>query len=162
GITVLILGNSLMDTAARGIGKTYVESYTGHIVITAQHHGNLTIMGMEGPDAIDTPVRTTPEFQRVLEHVASHPEVRSVNAQATATAIVDYGDKRGFTQLFGIDPEQYTAMFPDNVEILKGRMLAPGEEGIVLSEEIATQLQGDDGAAVVPGESLLLTGMSQS
>lgn len=162
GIMVLIVGNSLMETAERGIAQTYVESYTGHLLITGRHKGNMTIMGPEGPDAMDAVMPTVPSFARVLDYASSHPSVKAVNPQATATALVDYGDRRSITQVFGIDPTFYAAMFPDNIEIVRGRMLAPGEDGIVLNQQIASHLERTGQVTVTPGETVLLTGMSSA
>lgn len=161
GITVLIVGNSLMETASRGIERTYIESYTGHIVITGRHDGGLSLMGLETADSLDATVPTIPSFDEVWEYVTSLPYVKAVNPQATAMALVDLGEKRYFTQAFGIDPALYTQMFPDNIEILSGRMLAPGEEGILLSEKVASSLKDGD-REVAPGDMILLTGMSQT
>lgn len=162
GITVLVVGNSLMDTAARGIERTYVDSYTGHVVITGRHRGDLSLLGLEMADSFDVPVPTIPSFDEVFEYVTAQPYVKAVNPQATVTTLVDYGEKRSFTQAFGIDPAHYTHMFPDNIEILSGRMLAPGEEGILLAAEIASHLERGGDVKVAPGETLLLTAVSQS
>jgi ABC-type transport system, involved in lipoprotein release, permease component len=162
GITVLVVGNSLMDTASRGIEKTYVESYTGHIVITGKSERFLSLMGLEDAETLDEPLPTIPSFQEVLAYVSAQPFVRQVNPQATVMALVDYGEKRGFTLAFGIDPAYYVRMFPDNIEIVEGRMLAPGEEGILLSAEIARILEKDGDVDLAPGEPLLLTSMSQA
>lgn len=162
GVMVLIVGNSLMETAERGIAQTYVESYTGHLLITGHHQGNVTIMGPEGPNAMDTVMPTVPSFAHVLDYVSSHPAVNAVNPQATAGALVDYGARRSLTQAFGIDPTYYAAMFPDNIEMVRGRMLAPGEDGIVLNEQIVSHLERSGEVEVTPGDTLLLTGMSSA
>lgn len=160
GVLVLVVGNSLMDTAERGIAQTYVESYTGHLLITGRHQGNVTIMGVESVDAMDAIIPMVPSFSDVLEYVSGHPAVRAVNPQATASALVDYGDMRGLTQAFGIDPTFYVTMFSDNIEIVRGRMLTPGEEGIVLHEQIVSRMERSGEVEVVPGDTVLLTGMS--
>lgn len=162
GITVLVVGNSLMDTAARGIERAYIDSYTGHVVITGFHRGGLSLTGFETADAFDRPVPTIPQFETVLEYVASRPYVKAVNPQATAMAIVDFGEKRSFTQFFGIDPAYYERMFPDNIELVSGRMLASGEEGILLSAYVATQLERNTDRKIAPGDTVLLTGMNQT
>src|SRR5690606_31352850 len=162
GIAVLVVGNSLMDTASRGIEKTYVESYTGHVVITGKSDRFLSLMGLEDAETLDEPIPTIPSFQEVLAFVSAQPFVQEVNPQATVMALVDYGEKRGFTLAFGIDPGYYVRMFPDNIEIVEGRMLAPGEEGILLSAEIARILEKDGDVDLAPGEPLLLTSMSQA
>ncbi len=119
-------------------------------------------MGLEDAETLDEPLPTIPSFQEVLAYVSAQPFVRQVNPQATAMALVDYGEKRGFTLAFGIDPAYYVRMFPDNIEIVEGRMLAPGEEGILLSAEIARILEKDGDVDIAPGEPLLLTSMSQA
>lgn len=162
GITVLVVGNSLMDTASRGIEQTYVHSYTGHVVITARHDDFISLLGNESADSLDATIPAIPSFAEVLEYVTAQPYVKAVNPQATAMALIDYREELGFTQVFGIDPAYYTEMFPDNIEILSGRMLAPGEEGILLSETVASQLETDGDGGIVPGDTVLLTGMSQS
>lgn len=162
GITVLVVGNSLMDTASRGIQRTYIDSFTGHVVITGRHDGGISLMGVETAESFDEPVPTIPSFDAVWEHVTAQPFVKAANPQATVSTLVNHGERRSFTQAFGIDPEHYTRMFPDNIEILKGRMLAPGEEGILLSEKIASHLERGGDVTVEPGDALLLTGVSQS
>ena len=44
-------------------------------------------------------------------------------------------------------------MFPDNIEILRGRMLAPGEDGIVLNEQVVRRLERTGEVRVQPGET---------
>ena len=61
---------------------------------------------------------------------------------------------------FGIEPTLYRQMFPDNLEIIAGEFLAPGEEGIMLSEITADQISKKLDRPVAPGDSILLTGMS--
>lgn len=161
GMMVLIVGNSLLETAERGIAQTYVQSYTGHLVITARHSGKITLMGVEGVDAADTAIPAIPDFDTVLAYVSSHPAVAAVNPQAVATALVDYDGRRSLTQVFGIDPRYYEGMFPDNIEIVQGRMLAPDEDGIVLNERVKLHLERNGDVVVEPGGSLVLTGMSE-
>ena len=39
GIVVLVVGNSLMDSATAGIERSYTRNYTGHLIITGKHPG---------------------------------------------------------------------------------------------------------------------------
>ena len=64
GITVLVVGNSLMDTASRGIERTYIESYTGHVVITGRHDGGLRSWGSRPPTPSTCPCRRSPPSTR--------------------------------------------------------------------------------------------------
>lgn len=158
GMTVLVVGNSLMETAERGIAKSYIDSYTGHLLITGRSRATMTLTGMQGLDAMDAVMPTIPAFSEVLRYAENHPAVEAVNPQAYTLLLVDYADRRSVTQAFGIDPVYYERMFPGNIEIVSGRMLQPGEDGIVLNEEIVEHLQRRGDIVVEPGETVLLTG----
>jgi putative ABC transport system permease protein len=158
GIAVLVVGNSLLDTATAGIKQAYVDNYTGHIIVTGKHRGDLSLFGS---NSMDEGIPMIPEFEKVLEFVSSLPEVEAYSPQATNQVVISVGDKvRGFAQLFGIEPTLYRSMFSDNLELIEGEFLAPGEEGILLSEKTAKQVSRKLDRPVAPGDSLLLTGMS--
>jgi putative ABC transport system permease protein len=158
GIAVLVVGNSLLDTATAGIKQAYVDNYTAHIIVTGKHRGDLSLFGS---NSMDEGIPMIPEFEKVLEFVSSLPEVEAYSPQATNQVVISVGDKvRGFAQLFGIEPTLYRSMFSDNLELIEGEFLAPGEEGILLSEKTAKQVSRKLDRPVAPGDSLLLTGMS--
>ena len=161
GIVVLVVGNSLMDSATAGIERSYTQNYTGHLIVTGRHHGRLTLFGFQDLSAMERSVPHIPDYERVLEFVRSLPYVESVNPQITAGAIVGIGEEMvGITQLFGIDPMQYRAMFPGNIELVEGDFFLPGEEGIVLSSHLAERIERRHGITVKPGDKILLTGVS--
>ena len=161
GIVVLVVGNSLMDSATAGIERSYTQNYTGHLIVTGRHHGRLTLFGFQYLSAMERSVPHIPDYERVLEFVRSLPYVESVNPQITAGAIVGIGEEMvGITQLFGIDPMQYRAMFPGNIELVEGDFFLPGEEGIVLSSHLAERIERRHGITVKPGDKILLTGVS--
>jgi putative ABC transport system permease protein len=158
GIAVLVVGNSLLDTATAGIKQAYVDNYTAHIIVTGRHRGDLSLFGS---NSMDEGIPMIPEFEKVLEFVSSLPEVEAYSPQATNQVVISVGDKvRGFAQLFGIEPTLYRSMFSNNLELIEGEFLAPGEEGILLSEKTAKQVSRKLDRPVAPGDSLLLTGMS--
>jgi putative ABC transport system permease protein len=158
GIAVLVVGNSLLDTATAGIKQAYVDNYTAHIIVTGKHRGDLSLFGS---NSMDEGIPMIPEFEKVLEFVSSLPEVEAYSPQATNQVVISVGDKvRGFAQLFGIEPTLYRSMFSNNLELIEGEFLAPGEEGILLSEKTAKQVSRKLDRPVAPGDSLLLTGMS--
>ena len=173
GIMVLVIGNSMMDTATSGIRKAYWDNYTGHIIITGISRSKVTLFGIEGgPSAMNETVPRIPEYEDVYKFVTSLPEVDKVNPQAYGMAIINLSgsedksedksdDKRKtFTQLFGIDPDYYRKMFPGNLDLVAGRFLKKGEAGILLSERIAKRLSGGDELDISPGDKVLLTSMN--
>ncbi len=161
GIAVLVVGNSLMDTAAEGIRRTYTSSYTGDFMVTGVHRGSLTLFGMQDIDSFDAVIPEIPSFDEVVAFAEQHPEVVATSPQAAGLAMVDYEENRSYMQLFGIDPAAYQRMFPESIEILEGRFLAPGEEGILLNAQTAFELERNRALPLEPGELVLLTGMNE-
>lgn len=161
GIMVLVVGNSFMDTAASGIERYYIKNYTGHLMITGQTKGNLTLFGFQDLTAMERPVPRIPDYGEIVEFAQSLPYVAAINPQVSATAVISRGDNTlGATQLFGIIPGQYQAMFPDNVEILEGRFWEPGQQGVLLNKAVAELLESQLGFTLRPGDKLLFTSVS--
>lgn len=158
GITVLVVGNSLMDTAASGIRRTYIDGYTGNIIVTGKHRSALSLFGS---NSMDETVPVIPDFDKIRKYVDALPEVEITSPQAVGQATVSVGEEvRGFVLLFGIDPQQYRKAFPNNIELVAGEFLKPGEQGIMLSERSMKQMEDDNKRRIAPGDSVLLTGMS--
>lgn len=163
GIAVLVFGNSLMDSATEGIRRTYTLGYTGDLVIAGIGRGTPTLFDRGGFGASNNVAPTIPDYDDVYAFVTEHPAVAAANPQATAFSSlqVEGMDEQRGTFLFGIDPALYRDMFPDNIELIDGRFLHPGEDGIMLSEQIVKRLEESLGRALQPGSDVLLTGTSQ-
>lgn len=48
GITVLIVGNSMMQTASKGLERSFINNFSGHIMINGQTDGSLSLAGPGG------------------------------------------------------------------------------------------------------------------
>ncbi len=161
GIMVLVVGNSFMDTAASGIERYYIKNYTGHLMVTGRSKGNLTLFGFQDMTAMEQAVPRIPEYAQIVEFANSLPYVEAINPQVSAMAMVSRGDNMlGATQIFGISPQDYQQMFPDNVEILEGNFWEHGQQGMLLNKEVAKLLERRLGFHLRPGDKLLFTSMS--
>jgi putative ABC transport system permease protein len=133
GVVVLIVGSAFMDTATLGIQRAFIDNYTGHIMISGVADGKVSLFGVQSPGRMEeTP--TIPEFSRVFNHVRELDGVTALSPQLTGFGIIGMPevDGRAFTLMFGIEPESYRKLF-DNVEIIEGRYLKPGETGVLMS-----------------------------
>ncbi|HHT90397.1 MAG: FtsX-like permease family protein [Bacillota bacterium] len=161
GIMVLVVGNSFMDSAAAGIERYYIKNYTGHLMITGQSRGNLTLFGYQDVTAIEQAVPRIPDYAEIVEFANSLPYVEYINPQVSGAAMISRGETMlGATQLFGVIPGQYQAMFPDNVELLEGEFWQPGEQGVLLNKTVAELLERRVGFTFRPGDKLLFTSAS--
>lgn len=140
GVIVLIVGNSMMDTATRGIRRAFIDNYTGNIMISGVADGTVSLFGVQSVGGIE-PTPTIPDFTRIREHVEQLPEVDRFTTQISGfglvrpeTSEIDGLEHSELTVLFGIEPDGYHAMF-DNVSVIEGEYLAPGQQGIMISQE---------------------------
>ena len=169
GVMILVLGNSLMNTASLGIQQGFINNYTSHIMISGLAEGEVSLFGVQSPGGIEeTP--TIPNYDRIKEWLDTQDGVEVVTSQITGYAGMRVGEYEGgsFTILFGIEPKGYRSMF-DNVSFIAGRDLYPGEEGLVMSVEriedlensIKEEYEKETGEelefALSPGDSVRLT-----
>ncbi len=160
-IMVLVVGNSFMETAASGIEKTYIQNFTGDVVITSSEMESVSLFmdgSMTNREEL-TPV--IPSSMEIQDYLNSLKTVTSINPQIGGAALLKHGeDGTGFAMLFGVDPEMYKQTFKDNIKIIHGEFLKPGEEGIVLSKAALRMIKESSGSIVKPGDSVLLTGIN--
>lgn len=162
GIMVLVVGNSLMDTATAGIEKQYIKNFTGHLMVTGSTKGRLTIFGFEDGTAMEQAVPRIPDYSEVVEFARSLPYVEAINPQVSGAVLVSKDDEQLHASLFmGIVPEQYFTMFPDNIEIVDGGFWPEGGEGILLNQTIVDQIAEYRDVVIETGDRILLTSISQ-
>jgi putative ABC transport system permease protein len=160
GIMIMLLGNSLTETAARGIQRSFIDNYTGHVMISARTEGSLSLFGAQGPQTGNYEIPRIPRYEQVYEHVESMPEVSRAVSQVSGFGLFSFEEKGNqFGILFGIEPDSYRSMFPDSITITAGRYLESGEEGILLSESKIQEIEENIGVTLAPGDPVLVSGI---
>lgn len=160
GILILVVGNSLMDSAAAGLRKTYIDNFTGDIVVTSSKMKNPS-MFMDGiMSDRDSAIPIIPQEPKIAEHLGSLKSIKAFNPQIAGAVAIQHGDDKGFALIFSFDPVKYKAVFRNNLELLSGGFLEKGKEGIVLSEETVKRMVKDGGTEVKVGDKVLLTGIN--
>ncbi len=168
GTFVLVVGNSLMDSAAAGIRRSFIDNFTGHLVLAGVTDAPVSLFGVRTTDFLNSRTPRLDGYERLLRAVADHPDVAAWSPQASDSATVNLAGADGtslgesFSQLWGIEPARYREAFPDAAELIAGAFLEPDQVGVVLSEEIATDLGESAGRAVRPGDRVLLTATTQA
>ena len=162
GMLVLVVGNSVLDTATAGIETNYTENFTGDIIIAAD--------GVETPGlTIDSAFTaegatpTIPNYDETLDYLTSYEGVAAANPLILgfASAQID-GTGFGIVQLYGVDPDRYRSFFPENISLLEGAFLQPGQEGaIVLSTASVEMLEESAAREITVGDSILVTAQNQ-
>jgi putative ABC transport system permease protein len=160
GIMVMLLGNSLMETAARGVERSFIDNYTGHVMISAKTEGTVSLFGRQGPQTGNEEIPRIPQYERVYRYATSLPEIRNAASQVSGFGLFSF-EKKGnqFGILFGIEPDSYRSIFPESIAITAGRYLEHGEEGILLSESKIQEIEDEVGVVLSPGDSILVSGI---
>jgi putative ABC transport system permease protein len=133
GLFVLVVGNSFLDSATRGLESTYTSSFTGQLAVVPDLGDHLP-MFTANPPPTDASI-LLPGFSGLIDFVEGLPEVHAVSPQLDARAAVQYQENPvAGTLIFAIDPGRYRKAFPDNLDVIHGSFLKPGQEGVLLSE----------------------------
>jgi putative ABC transport system permease protein len=163
GIALLIFGNALMTTAARGAKGYFIDNFTGHLMIHGKGERVPSIFGYTMVSTGTEVIPRVPEYDEVYRYIVAQPEVADAAPQISSYAMLDLAEKgSAFLMLFGIEPESYRGMFPAAVTIAAGSDLAPGEEGILLSEYKQKQIEQDYGVRLSVGDTVVLNGFGSA
>ena len=163
GTFVLVVGNSLMDSADAGIRRSFIDNFTGHLVLAGVTDAPVSLFGVTSTDFLNARTPRLDGYEQIRQAVAEHPDVVAWSAQATDSASVSLAGADGtslgesFARLWGIEPDSYRQAFPDAVELFAGSFLEPGQVGLVLAEEVVADLLESADREVGPGDRLLLT-----
>jgi putative ABC transport system permease protein len=171
GVVILVVGNSFMDTAARGVKDTFIGNYTGDIFIAPRSKaGSVSLFGVSSVGGRET-TPNLPYFDKVAAKLREEPGVIGQTNQVTGFSLVTLkdapdsaaaeADGQTFALLFGIDPATYYKLYT-NATPIQGRLLQPGEEGIVVSKATIDRFKKGLGVEPKVGDVLLLTGMGKS
>jgi putative ABC transport system permease protein len=165
GVIVLVAGISFMDTAALGLRRSFIENFTGDVMISGKAGAPVSLFGVQSMGGTEeTPV--IPRYEEVMAHLRAQPGVKGVTPQITGANQIniegnDFANVDSLLFLFGIDPAGYRAMF-DNLDLVSGRYLAPGEQGILLSSSQVASLDQELKTDIKVGDTLIIQNFGTS
>jgi putative ABC transport system permease protein len=173
GVIVIIVGNAMMDSAAEGLRKSYIESFTSDVMISAKSENTLSIFGVESMDMSgDTAIPVVPDYDKLVEHFKADKRVKTVTSMATCYSLLsaDYdedveaggdGENVVFALVFGVDPKTYFKAFPA-ITIEEGRLPEPGEQAVLITKEMREKLDKKYKREFKLGDKILINGISNS
>ncbi|RPJ08959.1 MAG: ABC transporter permease, partial [Spirochaetaceae bacterium] len=161
GITLLVAGNSFLDTITAGLRATYSDNYTGDLIIHGKADGNFSLFGIMGLDMGNTQIPELEPYIKIRDLVAEDTRVIATMPLAVNPVSISIGeDTAGAGILWGIDPDEYAGMFTDNLVMHEGSMITGKRPGILLSKHTADTILDETGIAVHAGDMLRLSGMN--
>ncbi len=166
GVFLLIAGNSVLNAAAEGTRRVFIENFTGHVMVRAKSDTPVSIAGTTGMSIEDYAGPRIPHYQEVYAYLNALPQVESVNPQIPFIVRIDYStpeqNRGAILPLLGVEPESYLRMFPNALSMTEGRFLEPGEQGVVLPKVTVDQVEEKLGITISVGDTVKLQGMSQA
>ena len=95
GTFVLVVGNSLMDSAAAGIRRSFIDNFTGHLVLAGVADAPVSLFGVRSTDFLNTRTPRLDGYDRLLQAVTDHPDVAAWSPQASDSATVNLAGEDG-------------------------------------------------------------------
>ena len=163
GTFVLVVGNSLMDSAAAGIRRSFIDNFTGHLVLAGVTDAPVNLFGVRSTELLNTLMPRIDGYDQLLQTVVDHPDVAAWSPLATGAVMIGLAIGDGlavgedYEQLWGIDPARFRAAFPEAAELIAGSFPAPDQAGVVLLERQAKYFAEVAGREVEPGDRVLIT-----
>jgi putative ABC transport system permease protein len=165
GVIIIVLGNSLLDSASQGVHRMFIDNYTGDVFISGVPKtpgSSVSLFGLSGGGESEAAPLLT-DFDAVLAHLKADKRVSAVTSQVSGGALVtlENKDDRTMALLFGVDPATYPQLFHDTF-LVSGSYLTPGDEGIVVSKGWLADADKNLKADLKVGDKVLLNGFGRA
>jgi len=130
GAFLMTIGNGVISGMDAGIKSNIVNAFLGDIVIISDKQKTDNVLFSFMGTAVE-PVNTYKQIKEVLLKQDGIDRFMPMGKNLAMTLRND-DNTPGFVYLIGIDVNAYQKMFPDNLSPLEGRLLKPGEKGIMV------------------------------
>ncbi len=133
GAMFMTLGNGIITGTKKGIEVNLVDRAIGNITVLSAHQKNDEIMGLK-------PMKIIGNYENVKKVLESQgyidkflPITRGIAIALNLSTTFNDSNDPEVTVLFGIDFDKFQIMFDNNVVIIEGAPLKPGERGLLLN-----------------------------
>lgn len=158
GVTLLVVGNSLIESVTRGLEASYRENFTGDLIVRGESDEAVNFIG--GLGAAPPALEGYPALQEQVDGLAG--VVRSTPILSGSASVAVQEETLSFALLWGVQPRSYFALFPDRFTLTEGRALRDGEAGIMLSQAVVDDLRDEHGVTLRAGDTVLLSGQNNT
>ena len=161
GVTLLVLGNSTMDSISAGMRSTFTEQYSGDIFIFApfEKESELSIFGTFGeekPSALNN-------FTDYEEALAQQNNVKLVSKMTVGMgALESQSGERLLSSFWGIDPAVWNESFAQHLIWHKGGLWEGKSPSIALTKSQADEIEAAQNAPIKLGDKVLMSAMGDS
>ena len=155
--TLLILGNTILQEIDSGLKRTYIDNFTGDILIKNKADIPCSIFGDDTPAVGEYySIPLLKNHAKITDLVKNNKNIESFESIVSGKALLDIYGRRIKVHLFGVEGKSYFN-FINKIEIIAGNYLSGGESGLMMSESKALQIQSETGRYPEIGEKILLS-----
>ncbi|MBP5575705.1 MAG: FtsX-like permease family protein [Treponema sp.] len=155
-IALLFVSNAVFDGTDHGLERTFINSFTGNIVLRPKVDFPLSLFGDETPVTGKlSEIPTLVPYAKIKEAALGVEGVRAVVPQITGYAAVNVNDKRVPISLFGVPGEQYTSLM-SSIKIVEGCAFKDGEAGLLLNTDALARINKTAGVNLGIGSDIQL------
>jgi len=161
GVTLLVMGNSILDSISAGLRHSFTEQYSGDIFIYApvEDASELSIFGSFGTDGV-APLERFDEF---AEPLAAQQNVQWVSPTTVGRGTVESSQgEQGMSLFWGVDASIWQHSFSQELTWHEGGLWSGDAAAIALSVGVADALSEAQGNPIEVGEALLVTVMGDN
>ncbi|MEW6515636.1 MAG: FtsX-like permease family protein [candidate division FCPU426 bacterium] len=161
GALLMTVGNGVISGMDRGIEQNVVNGFVGDIlVISDKQKSDNVLIDMMG--SLIEPIANYPQIKPVLAGLPNVESFLPVGKNMGMALSDDPNAQPGYIFLLGVDFGVYRRMFPDNMSAQEGRLLEPGEPGILVPKHAREQFYNFTNRWIVPeGCSLVEDNLSK-
>ena len=141
-ISLLCLSNAVFDGTDAGLERTFINSFTGDIVIRPRSNMSLSLFGDDTPimgEFSDIP--SLIPYRDVSDFVSGLDDVEAILPQVSGfAAIKGGGHSRSWLNFFGVEAEEYVPQM-SGIKLTAGDVYRKGEPGLMLSRGAVNSLK---------------------
>ena len=133
-ISLLCLSNAVFDGTDSGLERTFINSFTGDVVVRPRSNMSLSLFGDDTPIMGEfSVIPSLIPFKDVSEYIQAMDDVDAVLPQVSGFAAVKgSGPNRAWLNFFGVEADDYVPRM-SGIRIVEGGTYGKGESGIMLS-----------------------------
>ena len=130
GALLMTIGNGVISGMEKGLRKNIINGFTGDIVLVSEkQESDAVFMDMMGKTV--EPINNFKQIDSLLKTVNELEDWVPIGKNG-AMVLNEEGGAPGFTFLIGMDFERYRRVFPNTMKAIEGRLLEPGEKGVLV------------------------------
>ncbi len=141
-ISVLCLSNAVFDGTDSGLERTFINSFTGDIVVRPRSNMSQSLFGDDTPILGEfSVIPSLIPFQELSDYVSSMEEIEAVLPQLSGyAAIKGGGSDRAWLNFFGVEAEDYVPCM-SGIHVTAGGTYGKGQAGLMLSRGAVESLK---------------------